>query len=175
MGNVQFAGFWRRVVALILDGLIWGVPVFLLKFMLVGKDMGTPLGQLVSAAIGIVYSVYFLTSGWQATPGKRILSIYVISQQNGGRLDVPTAILRYGVLNAGSLLLVVLMVCLPDIFYVHPGADAGNTLSPAYRTLLGLGGIYGVVIAVMVGLTNQKTGLHDLIAKTRVIHGRPVV
>lgn len=175
MGDVQFAGFWRRLGAFILDSLIYGIPLFLLKTALVGKDAITPLGQLVSAVVALIYTAYFLTSGWQATPGKRIMSIYVISQRDGGRINMATAFLRYLVLYGGNLLIEILAVCRPDSFALSSAAGVSTTLSPAYNALLGLTCFYMFAIALMVGLMEQKTGLHDLVAKTRVIHGRPVV
>ncbi len=87
-----YAGFWLRAVAYILDSLIISIPFGLIagmypSFFFPGFDphapIRFPLAQPAPAALAFVmvgfwlYSAAFESSSWQATPGKRILRLYV--------------------------------------------------------------------------------------------------
>lgn len=104
-GQFLFAGFWLRFVAYLIDGLIVSVGIFGL-FIPIAALTGAAAhlnnleniprngGQLdpavIAALISVVitfagvallitwlYHAYFESSSWQATPGKRVLSLYV--------------------------------------------------------------------------------------------------
>jgi uncharacterized RDD family membrane protein YckC len=65
---VEYAGFWRRFVAVIIDGLILTVPNLILSFV-----------------IGWLYYAFFESSRLQATPGKMALGI-VVTDTEGQRI-----------------------------------------------------------------------------------------
>jgi uncharacterized RDD family membrane protein YckC len=87
-----YAGFWRRAIAFLIDNLILGFIVAVIiasnppKFM-VDFDLNAPtlklvppftrLGFIVVYFVMWIYFSFFEASAWQATPGKRILRIYV--------------------------------------------------------------------------------------------------
>jgi uncharacterized RDD family membrane protein YckC len=50
----------------------------------------TPLAFAVTIVIGVIYNALFETSSWQATPGKRILKLYV-TDMNGRRITLARA------------------------------------------------------------------------------------
>jgi len=96
-----YAGFWLRLVAYLVDKVILGVPIFViavLVFLGAGgmqvlreiRPNGEPSPQFVAfllttigttvlvALVGYwIYYAYFESSDWQATPGKRLLNLYV--------------------------------------------------------------------------------------------------
>lgn len=103
---VAYAGFWLRVVAYLLDGFIISVPtiiMILIIFLSTGAgaffknfpDSPPDPGEAAGAAIGIaffsaiaifvvvavvgswLYYAGFESSSWQATPGKKVLNLYV--------------------------------------------------------------------------------------------------
>jgi len=147
---VEYAGFWIRFAAFLLDsifvqlgvfvialvaGALFGVVAFLAGWspeMLEGG--ASTLGFLIGVGGGIGYHVAFLSGAWQATPGKRICGIYV-RQEDGSRIGAGRALGRY-------------------LSY----------LISAFTFCVGY---------MMAGWTAQKTGLHDLICSTRVVHGKP--
>jgi len=108
--RTTYAGFWLRAVAYLMDTLlvsmVFGLaasfyPAAFLKF----PDATTPLSltslpQLTPLAIGLtifvvwLYYAFFESSAWQATPGKRILKLYVTDIQ-GRPLTFARATLRY--------------------------------------------------------------------------------
>ncbi|HWD64730.1 MAG TPA: RDD family protein [Solirubrobacteraceae bacterium] len=83
------AGFWRRLGAAFLDGLIVGVVDTLLQLGLHGA--GTALSILVSAA----YYTWFEGGPTGQTPGKKAVGIRVVAFESGGQLGYPRAFVRF--------------------------------------------------------------------------------
>jgi uncharacterized RDD family membrane protein YckC len=110
---VAYAGFWLRLVAHLLDGFIISVPAIILVviiFLTTGASAvfknfpdGHPdPGDAASEAIGIaffsaiavfavlavvgswLYYAGFESSSWQATPGKKVLNLYVTDLTGAG-------------------------------------------------------------------------------------------
>jgi uncharacterized RDD family membrane protein YckC len=85
----KIANIGARFVGMLLDSLIIIVPILVIGFfigfwggLLDEDDQITVLkAQLVGLLLGILYEAVFLSSPWQATPGKRLLSIKVADQK----------------------------------------------------------------------------------------------
>ncbi len=110
-----YAGFIVRAFAAIIDMLIT-VPMVLVMLYLVGLagfdfshlptveqmfsdaeiEVTTEkrIADFISWVISIAYSIYFLTSERQATPGKRIMNIYVATK-DGQKLSLNRCFARY--------------------------------------------------------------------------------
>jgi len=103
-----YAGFWLRAIAFIIDNLILGLIFTVVIFsnpnaFLVNPDLNnlsftmkppfTPTGFLVIYLLVWAYFTFFESSVWQATPGKKMLRIYVVDL-NGGRLTFAHAAIR---------------------------------------------------------------------------------
>jgi uncharacterized RDD family membrane protein YckC len=156
----DYAGFWKRVGAYILDGIILYLPNLLIMKMMGGDAAQATMKQAMLAAPGdpqammAAYEHFYSTMGvaivittvmawlyfaicqssaWQATVGKLALGIRVTDLQ-GKRISFPRALGRY-----------------PAKFL--------STI------ILGIG-------FLMVAWTQRKQGLHDLIAGTLVLNGR---
>src|ERR1700722_19359490 len=83
------AGFWRRLGAALIDGILLGV-VNLALDIAVGRA-----GSLLALAIGIAYFGYLEGSSSGQTVGKRALGIRVIDFANGGPIGFGRAVIRY--------------------------------------------------------------------------------
>ncbi|MEO7072484.1 MAG: RDD family protein [Rhodanobacter sp.] len=156
----DYAGFWKRVAAYIIDAIIIYIPSSLIDRMFGGVAAKATLEQAVTNAAGdphlmmaaqqvyyaamwpaLVASVvlawlYFAlmeSSAWQATLGKMAIGIRV-TDLHGQRIGLPRALGRYGV-----KIISFLIVCI------------------------------GVL---MVAWTARKQGLHDKVAGTLVLNGR---
>jgi uncharacterized RDD family membrane protein YckC len=103
-----FAGFWLRAVAYLIDtifiSLVFGLiasfyPSTFIKFPDTGSTSLTSLPQLTPVAFAITitatwfYYTMFEASVWQATPGKRVMRLYV-ADLNGQRLTFARAAAR---------------------------------------------------------------------------------
>jgi uncharacterized RDD family membrane protein YckC len=156
----DYAGFWKRLLAYILDAIVLYIPNLLIMQAFGGGAAETALQQAILAAGGnpelmvAAYGQYYeamrlaivLTSllawlyfawcessAWQATPGKLAMGLRV-TDLNGRRISFPRALGRY----------------------------AAKILS-AMTLLIGF---------LMIAWTGRKQGLHDLLASTLVLNGR---
>jgi uncharacterized RDD family membrane protein YckC len=150
IGARRYAGFWIRVVALFIDGIILGIvqAIILVPLTMLGlmgsmssiaaggvPDIGALIAAyglllVISSALGIAYYVYFISTKG-ATPGKMAVSIKVIRADNG-----PIS----GGLAFGRYLCYML-----DAMILYIGF-------------------------IMAGFDPEKRALHDRICNTRVIY-----
>ncbi|MDA0701648.1 MAG: RDD family protein [Proteobacteria bacterium] len=149
-----YAGFWKRVLAAIVDGILINIPIAVVTYLVAPEAFGATEGepatgggllvmQAVSILVWMAYKGFMEGGASGATIGKRLLSIKV-TRVSGGALGVPTAIYR-----------------------------AWPYWVPAAATLLGpqLGiiGLVGVISCIVVAFTAKKQGLHDMMAKCLVV------
>ena len=149
-----YAGFTVRFVATIID-TIFTLPLIMVIFSVVGIEFSdiTSINQMMeeiaSNALPIAeeasqkiadfvywvilmsYSIYFLTSDKQATPGKRIMNIYVATK-DGNKLSLNHCFARFfasilsGLLFGAGFLLIIFtkektalhdLICNTRVFY----------------------------------------------------------
>jgi uncharacterized RDD family membrane protein YckC len=142
-----YGGFWRRFVAVMIDGILLWIVLFPLRWVILTMGASAGLGNsqvkpidvfwmsfwswatLLSWSVEIIYSVYF-TSQKGATLGKMLMGVKVVTA-NGGPVSVGRALGR---------------------FFAH--YLSGLILSIGY---------------IMAAFDDQKRALHDHICNTRVI------
>ena len=93
VGDIVYAGFWRRLVAVFLDGLILaflGNLVGLVFSALGNPEMAQNLGNLFATLIGWLYFATCESSENQATLGKSVMRIKVTNLE-GGRITFAQA------------------------------------------------------------------------------------
>ncbi len=98
---MEYAGFWIRVGANLIDGVILSVVGFVMSSVL-----GDDVGQFVTTIGGIVYYVYFESSKQQATYGKKALGLIVVNDR-GTRISVGQALGRYFAKILSALILFI--------------------------------------------------------------------
>ena len=160
--SVEYAGFWRRFVAHIVDRLILGIPtaIAVLAFVIpsIVAVCETCCGEscnphdIVSTIIAIIfgwiwlvflilvlhllYFVWFESSKYQATPGKMLLGI-IVTDLNGQRIS----------------------------FVRSLGRNLGKIIS---HLIFNIG-------FIMAGVTLRKQALHDMLADCLVVVKRDSV
>ncbi len=93
-GEPQFAGFWRRAAALLLDSLFYSVLLsLLLGAHYLTADFWTTEG-LLSSALSLAITVW-LWLKFLGTPGKLLLDCQVVDAQTFAPLSARQAVLRY--------------------------------------------------------------------------------
>nr|WP_240472298.1 RDD family protein [Thioalkalivibrio versutus] len=124
--DLRYAGFWYRVLAWVIDyvlslivTLFIVLPIgFLYGIMMMGSATGPEieasaegLGHTLGIVIAWLYWTVFESSGWQATPGKRMLGLRVTDAE-GNRIGFGRANARYWskILSALILFIGFLMV-----------------------------------------------------------------
>lgn len=155
---VTYAGFWLRVVAAFIDGILLSIPlapIFLLMFIPMFRNMRSPqdfqdpaaLAAVMAPKIGLVLLIVAVaswlywglceSSAWQATVGKKLLGLYV-TDTDYNRISFGRASGRF---FAGRFI--------GSIPYV--------------------GGMYFFVDCLCVAFTARKQAIHDMIAGTLVL------
>jgi uncharacterized RDD family membrane protein YckC len=89
--DAAYAGFFPRLISLIIDGLVVGVISWIVGTVLPGGQ-GSTLSTVVGLVLGIVYYVYFFTSSGQ-TLGAKVMGIKLVDG-NGQNLSVGSAVVR---------------------------------------------------------------------------------
>lgn len=87
--KLQYAGFWIRVGASLIDGLLIGVVNSIIQFML-----PLEVAYIISTVLGIAYYTILESSTNQATLGKMAVGIKV-GDANGQQLSFVNALGRY--------------------------------------------------------------------------------
>jgi uncharacterized RDD family membrane protein YckC len=97
-GTSDYAGFWRRVVAAILDGFVVGIVTVPLTLALGGDTPGSsnysPAASSLSIGIVWLYSALMESSAKQATLGKMALGI-IVTDLEGRRIGFGKATGRH--------------------------------------------------------------------------------
>jgi uncharacterized RDD family membrane protein YckC len=155
VGATVYAGFWLRFVAAIIDGLVLGIPLGIIAFLLIASAIPfiahtqDPMTVIVTILPRILFLVVIYlvaswlywglmeSSSWQATLGKKALGLQV-TDLAGSR---PTFGRASGRFFAGR----------------------GISFVPS------IGGLYFLIDCIMAGFTEKKQALHDMIASCLVI------
>jgi uncharacterized RDD family membrane protein YckC len=151
------ADWWQRLVAIIIDGLIIGIPHLIITVAIVGSSTdgvfgtswraGVVLSGIAFAVIGIVYFALLNGSERGQTVGQMALGIAVRDEVNGGSIDPPRAALR--------------------ILVLYPGVVLGWI-----PILGGIAGLWTLVAGLSPLWDNRRQGFHDKVAHTDVIKVR---
>ena len=146
----DLAAPWRRIVAVIFDGLIVGFPIgFLIGFWLATRQPESTEGVSMPAAfllLSLAAAVYQVVpvALWGQTLGKKIMSIRVVSGQDLSKPGWWRAIRRWG--------LYVLIGLIPVI---------GGIVACIVLPLVGL---------VMLFVDDKRQVPHDKVADTIVVN-----
>ena len=127
-GATGYAGFWLRLVALIIDAIVLGIAgtIITLPFaaalgfraLLMGRGPGFPMRPedlfallgtffwiiVIRSALNWLYYAFFESSAWQATLGKKAVGLYV-TDMDGRRIGFGRATGRFfGKIISGLIL-----------------------------------------------------------------------
>jgi uncharacterized RDD family membrane protein YckC len=171
----QYAGFWSRFGAQILDALIF-LPIAAVRVLLFRTRTTAMLAFIPNLLLDLWFFVY-LVYRYGGTPGKLILGIRITSD-NGERVTFKQALLRhapslvFGVLAAIGMAIALSQVSdgMYDVTSWLGRPRLISTFAPRwYRYLSVVAGLWSwSELAVM--LTNsERRALHDFIAGTIVI------
>ena len=100
----RYAGFWIRLLAYIIDAMILGAITYPLIRTLNSMGIAEHSTNVMSIAISWMYFAVFESSGWMASPGKKVLGLIVTDEQ-GRRISVGRATKRYFAKILSALLL----------------------------------------------------------------------
>ena len=87
--STNYAGFWIRLVAYIIDSVVLLIPNYA-----IGMVVPMMTANLFSMIIYGVYVMYFLSSEMMATPGKMAMGL-IVTDGDGNRISAGAAATRW--------------------------------------------------------------------------------
>jgi uncharacterized RDD family membrane protein YckC len=192
---MQFASLWRRLSAFIIDTLLLVAVLWVVHAAFLGDastafsnvfdeadDIATDeislFGWLLNIIVPACYYIICHASIKQATFGKQWMGIYVI-KANGGKIHFTRATWRYAIFFTPQLIVIAIMI-LPGMAVDVIGNFAVLqilvvSIFSIFNSLLWIleMALYALLVAPII-FTPQKTAIHDMIAGTRVVVGKPV-
>lgn len=156
--RLEIAGPWRRLLAYLLDFaivVVLGMSIASMFFGGVDEEIQSAKNFLISTSTQATYSIV-LMSAYSATPGMMALGIYV-ANRDGSRVQPDAVVLRY---------LVFFLTWVPASLVL----DAGSVAH------FGFFALNLAFLATNLGLlffTSQRRVIHDRVANTVVLRGRP--
>jgi uncharacterized RDD family membrane protein YckC len=149
IGELEYKGVWIRLAAAVIDFVIVDIVGTIIHYALGAVVHGVAIPSYVLLAYGLVYFVGFWW--WRGqTPGKMIIGARIV-RTDGRPMGVDRALVRF--------IFYLMPLFAPITFFA-------NTVTPWFTFLL------PIVALVVMALSRQRRGIHDLIAGTCVINTR---
>jgi uncharacterized RDD family membrane protein YckC len=150
--------FWRRLLAIVVDGLILGLVGNALGFLAFDYFAGIgPWARLIGFGIALVYFGILdssISSG--QTPGKRLLKVRVVDAK-GRPVSAGRAVVRY------------VVIAVPFFLNNLPVPITGPSVPVLVGGLL-IFGLGGSIVYLLVFNRRTRQGVHDLITGTYVVN-----
>jgi uncharacterized RDD family membrane protein YckC len=153
----NLSGFWRRILAFVIDTVLLGVLGAILGFFFFDQfaKMGQS-GRLIGFVLAILYFGLLNSSiGRGQTIGKRLMKIKVVSAADGTLISLPRSAWRY------------VLLCLP---FLCNGLvlSFDNQIIVMLRGLI-VFGVGGLLFYLYIFNRKTRQSFHDIAAKTLVI------
>ncbi len=178
-----YAGFWRRFAATILDTFILAMPITAIVILLAGNLLDTPPPPTDMASI-MQEANRKAEATYSPLDTKRLQQL-ILKKTRGTETEseMPPWV---NLLSCVVLIMTTILLTASRRMQATPGkwllnmriidAETGHAISKGQAALRYVGYVASSLVLclgyVMVAFTRQKTGLHDLIARTRVVIGR---
>lgn len=174
---MKYAGFWKRLGAICLDGLIMS-PMVILSFWGEGQSRLFQIYFFIPTLVfGLWYGIY-LVKRYGGTPGKLLLNIKVC-KLDGDPIAYKEAIIRYSVFFILTFFIsippMLVVLGMTDTEYLSMDFEARSvaiTERSSWWYILGLAATYiwllGEVIAMLAN--KKRRAIHDFMAGTVVVH-----
>lgn len=110
VADSSYGGFWIRLAAYIIDVIIVGIPIAILRFALKPSDpsSGHPILVFVlTIVIEVAYFAGFWSSEFQATLGQKICGLRVVSATDFGKISFGRATGRFFAMILSGLILCI--------------------------------------------------------------------
>ena len=167
------AGFWIRVGAAIIDGLVF-IPIMILSFW----NMFTLKSTFLLIMMSLLRLIYkpFMESSFGATLGKMSCGIKVIDD-NCSKLSLLRAYIRFlpaFVSSAITLAIQLIRFSSPQFESVTSLVELGQAQQKGLLDMCGsLAGLFVTIDCIFVAFTFRKRALHDMLAGSFCVYKEP--
>lgn len=172
----NYAGFGKRFVAVLIDGIILLILQFVVAFGIPptwgnstnGWDNPKVIAyNLFTLVVSWMYFAIMESSSLQATFGKKILGIIVTDTQ-GHKISFPRATARY----FGKSFSILIWLVAGLVAFMAQNIGGGESPYKYLAILLFLIGLVAFLFGyLMAAFTPEKQALHDIIARCLVVKG----
>jgi uncharacterized RDD family membrane protein YckC len=176
---MRYAGFWSRLWAMLVDGVLLGAPLYPLMRLQNRSWLVALLLQLPLCLLQLAYNVY-CHGRWGQTVGKMVAKIRVVNV-DARAISWRQAFLRSSVDAVINVTFAVSMMTAlsrigPDEYFALAPPDRWQrivTLAPFHDALTyaSWGWFWGELVVLL--FNRRKRALHDFIAGTVVVHTAP--
>lgn len=174
---MRYGGFWRRVFASFIDGLI------LLPFsalLMYTQGISKEMGIWISLPAALLFSSYYIFMHWQygATLGKRMLSLRVVDEYHEREISFVSALLRGSFYLAFAVILsyweILGFQSIPADQYTHiewyVRDEIVQNKAPSWSSYVMITSCVWLVISFFtLVVTEKKRALHDYLGGTVVV------
>lgn len=173
----EYAGFWRRVAAHFIDGVVMGLTMLAIVLVTIGNNSLYLLTLIVPGVLSIIYQLYFTTQ-YGASLGKMAMGIKIV-RLDGGPIGFSQANLRYlpflifAVVGILGNVEAFQNIPIPSIFFEYGWTERAKILQQhqpiwiLFNSLIS--GLFIVADTIALLISKQKLSIHDRIANTMVI------
>ncbi|MBS2967942.1 RDD family protein [Metabacillus sp. KIGAM252] len=175
------AGFWIRLGANLIDGIIFAILGYFLV-LLIGEGIGSNANSGIQFLYGLLLPIFW----YGYTVGKRAVSIRIV-RVNGSNVTFWTMLKRTllsGILYSAPIgigVIIALTMAWTELAQalaspMDANLEMSNSMMSAFAIFFG-GMLLTLILlaasAIMVGVREDKRSLHDLIAGTYVTRNSP--
>jgi len=161
--EVKYAGFWIRVVATLIDGMLLWPITWLVRHIL-------PNGwfDVVMWLFDAGFYIWFVSSKYQGTPGKILLKLKVTDLE-GNRISILRSVKRFMFYQI-CILIECSFIYLVEISDLAASHELTDIMIGLVGVALGIIAAFTIIVGyLMVAFTKRSQGLHDKIASTLVV------
>lgn len=162
----DFIGFWKRVLATILDLLIILIPAVIVYWIFnsLAVSLYSEIPIILEYIFFVVFDVFMIVR-FGGTPGKLVLKMKIVNQQG----NIPTlkeALIRNIFRIISTIFSMIVGVSLYDLTVISTTLNLWAPLATDLSKILGL---IMLVDYLFVAFTPRKRALHDMMAGTYVV------
>ena len=162
----DFIGFWKRVLATILDLLIILIPAVIVYWIFnsLAVSLHSEIPIVLEYILFVVFDVFMIVR-FGGTPGKLVLKMKIVNQQG----NIPTlkeALIRNIFRIISTIFSMIVGVSLYDLTVISTTLNLWAPLATDLSEILGL---IMLVDYLFVAFTPRKRALHDMMAGTYVV------
>ncbi|MBY3619451.1 RDD family protein [Acinetobacter sp. CUI P1] len=162
----DFIGFWKRVLATILDLLIILIPAVIVYWIFnsLAVSLHSEIPIILEYIFFVVFDVFMIVR-FGGTPGKLVLKMKIVNQQG----NIPTlkeALIRNIFRIISTIFSMIVGVSLYNLTVISTTLNLWAPLATDLSKILGL---IMLVDYLFVAFTPRKRALHDMMAGTYVV------
>ncbi|MEK5252901.1 RDD family protein [Paenibacillus sp. FSL F4-0125] len=162
----DFIGFWKRVLATVLDFLIILIPAVIVYWIFnsLAVSLHSEIPIILEYIFFVVFDIFMIVR-FGGSPGKLVLKIKIVNQQG----NIPTlkeALIRNIFRIISTIFSMIVGVSLYDLTVI---STTLNLWAPLATDLSKILGPIMLVDYLFVAFTPRKRALHDMMAGTYVV------